>query len=104
MFGLKRGVGAATISEFCGHLHLEAHVGCSPSALRSLMHTLEHIILATTALWEQQGMAHGERRPIIGAVDETFLQRMMLVCMDLASGYLLREAMAVKRTYDTWDR
>jgi hypothetical protein len=103
VFGLKRGVGAETISEFFGHLHLEAHVGCSPSALRSVMQTLEHIILETAAVWEQQGIAHGERRPIIGAVDETFLQRMILVFMDLASGYLLMEEMAVHRTYDTWD-
>jgi hypothetical protein len=35
-------------------------------------------------------------------VDETFLQRMMLVFMDLASGYLLMEEVAVDRTYDTW--
>ena len=102
MFGLKRGVGAETISEFFGRLHLEAHVGCSPSALRSVMHTLERIILDTAAAWEQEGIAHGEIRPIIGAVDETFLQRMMLVFMDLASGYLLMEEVAVDRTYDTW--
>ncbi len=103
MFGLKRGVGAETISEFFGRLHLETPVGCSPSALRSVMQTLEHIILETAAVWEQQGIAHGEIRPIIGAVDETFLQRMILVFMDLASGYLLMEEMAVNRTYDTWD-
>ncbi len=101
-FGLKRGVGAETLSEFFGRLHLEAHVGCSPSALRSLMHTLEQTILETAAVWEQQGIAHGEIRPIIGAVDETFLQRLMLVFMDLASGYLLVEEVAVDRTYDTW--
>jgi hypothetical protein len=35
-------------------------------------------------------------------VDETFLQRMMLVFMDLVSGYLLMEEVAVDRTYDTW--
>ncbi len=35
--------------------------------------------------------------------DETFLPRMILVFMDLASGYLLMEEMAVNRTYDTWD-
>jgi len=103
VFGLKRGVGAETLSAFFGHLHLEAHVGCSPSALRSVMHTLEHLILETAAGWEQQGIAHGEIRPIIGAVDETFLQRMMLVFMELASGYLLMETIAVNRTYDTWD-
>src|SRR5262252_7610194 len=83
VFGLKRGVGAETISEFFGRLHLEAHVGCSPSALRRVMHTLERLILETTAAWEKEGIAHGEIRPVIGAVDETFLQRMMLVCMDL---------------------
>ncbi len=53
------------------------------------MHTLERIILETAAVWEQEGIAHGEIRPIIGAVDETLLQRMMLVFMDLASSYLL---------------
>jgi hypothetical protein len=102
MFGLKRGVGAETMSEFFGRLHLEAHLGCSPSALRSLMRRLEQTILATAAAWERQGIAHGEIRPIIGAVDETFLQRLMLVFMDLASGYLLVEEVAVDRTYDTW--
>lgn len=102
VFGLKRGVGAETLREFFGHLHLEAHVGCSPSALRCVMHTLEQIIAETAAVWEQEGVAHGEIRPIIGAVDETFLQRMMLVFMDLASGYLLMEEVAVDRSYDTW--
>jgi len=98
VFGLKRGVGAETLSEFFGHLRLQAQVGCSPSALRNVMHNLERIILETAATWEKEGIAHGEIRPVIGAVDETFLQRMMLVCMDLASGYWLREAVAVDRS------
>src|SRR5262249_58813862 len=91
VFGLKRGVGAETRSEFFGRLRLEAHVGCSPSALRSVIHTLERLLLDTAAAWEQEGIAHGEIRPVIGAVDETFLQRMMLVFMDLATGYVLLE-------------
>lgn len=102
MFGLKRGGGAETISEFFSRLHLEAHVGCSPGALRGVMQALEQAILETAAAWERDGVAHGEIRPIIGAVDETFLQRMMLVFVDLASGYLLAEEVAVDRTYDTW--
>jgi len=102
VFGLKRGVGAETISEFFGRLHLEAHVGCSPSALRRVMHTLERLILETTAAWEKEGIAHGEIRPVIGAVDETFLQRMMLVFMDLATGYLLMEEVAADRSFATW--
>jgi hypothetical protein len=101
-FGLKRGVGADSLSEFFLRLRLETHVGCSPSALRSLMQTLEHAIRETTVAWEREGMAQGDLRPIIGAVDETFLSRLMLVLMDLASGYLLVEEVAPDRTYDTW--
>jgi hypothetical protein len=102
VFGLKRGVGAETLSEFFGRLHLEGRVGCSPSALRGVMQTLERLILETAAAWEKEGIVHGEIRPVIGAVDETFLQRMMLVFMDLATGYLLMEEVATDRSFDTW--
>jgi len=101
-FGLKRGVGAETICEFFVRLRLEMHVGCSPSALRSFMDVLEQAILETAQAWEHKGIAAGEIRPIIGAVDETFLERMMLVFMDLVSGYLLFEEVAPDRTYATW--
>jgi hypothetical protein len=102
VFGLKRGVGAETLSEFFSRLRLEGHVGCSPSALRTIMHTLERLILETAVAWEQEGIAHGEIRPVIGAVDETFLQRLMLVFMDLATGYVLMEEVAADRSFDTW--
>jgi hypothetical protein len=101
-FGLKRGVGAETISEFFGRLRLETHMGCSPSALRGMMQALEHVILETAAAWEHEGIAAGEVRPIIGAVDETFLEHMMLVFMDLVSGYLVFEEVAEDRSYATW--
>ena len=60
------------------------------------------VLLETAAAWEREGRAAGEIRPIIGAVDETFWERMMLVCMDLASGYLLVEEVAAERSYATW--
>jgi hypothetical protein len=101
-FGLKRGVGLATLSEFFTHLRLATQVGCSPSALRGVMEVLEAAILETTAAWEREGVAAGEMREIIGAVDETFLERMMLVFIDLVSGYLVFEEVAEQRTYDTW--
>jgi DNA-binding transcriptional ArsR family regulator len=101
-FGLKRGVGAETLREFFSRLHLEEQVACSPSALRTVMHLLERLILEIAAGWEKDGIAHGEIRPVIGAVDETFLKQMMLVFMDLATGYLLMEEVAADRRYDTW--
>jgi hypothetical protein len=101
-FGLKRGVGLDTMSEFFTRLHLATQVGCSPSALRGVMPALEAALLETTAAWEQQGCASGAMREVIGAVDETFLERMILVCMDLPTGYLLLEEVADDRTYTTW--
>jgi hypothetical protein len=102
IFGLKRGVGLDTMSEFFARLHLETQAGCSPSALRQVMQTLETALLETAEAWEQDGCAGGEVREIIGAVDETFLERMMLVCLDLSTGYLLLEAVAEDRTFATW--
>jgi len=101
-FGLKRGVGLDTMSEFFARLHLEMQVGCSPSALRGVMQALEAALLETAAAWEQEGCASGEVREVIGAVDETFLEHMVLLCMDLATGYLLLEEVADDRTYTTW--
>src|SRR5215510_9031695 len=101
-FGLKRGVGLDTISEFFVRLHLATQVGCSASALRGVMQALEAAILETARAWEQAGQAHEAGRELIGAVDETFLEQMMLVCMDLRTGYLLLEEVAADRTYATW--
>jgi hypothetical protein len=100
-FGLKRGVGLETMREFFVRLPLETQVGCAPSALRGVMQTLEGTLLETAAAWEQDGRASGEMREIIGAVEETFWERMMLVFMDLSTGYLLREEVAEDRPYAT---
>ena len=102
VFGLKRGVGAETMSAFFGCLHVEQHVGCSPTTLRALMEQLEALILETSEAWEREGIAQGQIGPIVGSVDETFLQRMMLVFMDLMSGYVLLEEVANERTYESW--
>jgi len=101
-FSLKRGVGAETISEFFSHLRLGTHLGCSPSALRSVIQRLEEVIVEIGHSWQEEGVRGGEAGPVIGAVDETFFARMMLVFMDLVSGYLLFEEVAEDRTYATW--
>src|SRR5260221_12058317 len=66
------------------------------------MAVLETALLETAEAWEQEGIAEGKVRESMGAVDETFLQRMMLVFMDLVSGSLVFEEVAEQRTYETW--
>ena len=101
-FGCKRGVGLDTMSEFFARLRLETQVGGSPSALRGVMQALEAALLETAEAWEKEGRADGEEHEIIGAVDETFFEPMILVFMDLKTGSLLLEEMAKDRTYTTW--
>ena len=90
------------MSESFERLRLERQVGCSPSALRGVMSALEAALLETAGAWEKDACAGDEVREIIGAVDETFLAQMMLVLMDLRTGYLLLEDVAEDRTYTTW--
>jgi Family of unknown function (DUF6399)/IclR helix-turn-helix domain len=101
-FGLKRGVGLDTISEFFSHLHLEMQMGSSPGALRGVMQALERAVEETGHAWEQAAIAAGEAPEIIGAVDETFLERLLLVFLDLPTGYLLLEEAVEDRSYATW--
>jgi hypothetical protein len=101
-FGLRRGVGAETMSTFFADVRLEQHLGCSPSTLRTVMAQLEDLILEITEEWEREGLAQGQVGPIVGSVDETFLEQMMLVFMDLVSGYVLHEETAEDRSYETW--
>jgi hypothetical protein len=56
----------------------------------------------TGRAWEQDGVAAGEVREMIGAVDETFLEQMMLVFQDVPTGYIVQEAVADERSYATW--
>ena len=101
-FGLKRGVGLETVSEFFARLHLEAQVGCSPPALRSVMQVWERALLKTVETWEHEACTGAVVHEIMGAVDATFVERMMLVLIDLPTGYLVLEAVADDRTYTTW--
>src|SRR3989442_1820499 len=66
------------------------------------MEALAGTVEETAQGWEQDGVAAGEVREIIGAVDETFLERMMRVVQDVPTGYIRQEAVADDRTYATW--
>jgi hypothetical protein len=102
-FGLKRGVGAETSRAFCGRLRLETPVGCAPSALSGGLHALAPALLETATAWEPEGVAAGEGRPSMGAVDDTFWERRRLGCMALGRGSRLCEAVAAERPSTPWD-
>ena len=66
------------------------------------MEALAVTVEETAQVWEQDGGAAGEVREIIGAVDETFLEQLILVFQDVSTGYIVQEEVADDRTYATW--
>jgi hypothetical protein len=103
VFGIMRGVGAESLSLFFNLIHLQTHIGVSPSAIRTIRREMEARILRYQQEQEseQRQQAKCSLEICVGA-DETFFHEMLLVFMDLSSGYLFVEEAARNRTYDTW--
>jgi len=100
-FGLKSGVGAETLSEFFKMVRVDGHVGVSPSALRGQISKMEVLLPQFQAACEK-----GHSKPvrhIVAGVDETFFgDFLILVMMDLRSGYLVLEEITEDRCFETW--
>lgn len=102
-FGIKRGAGAETISEFFRAIRIETHVGTSPTAIRNMRQQIEALILEYGEKYQEEGAKNSDSLEVTGGVDETFFNQMMiLVLLDLRSGYILMEEASDNRTYKTW--
>ena len=67
-----------------------------------MMPAVTQTMLETGHAWEQDGVTAGEVREMIGAVDETCVEQMMLVSQDGSTGDMVQEEVADDRTYATW--
>ena len=102
-FGIKGGVGAERLSCFFKRIRLEKHVGISPTALLTLLRRMEEEIDAYRQVYEEEQRKTGKHQEVVASGDETFFKEVMiLVLMDLSSGYLLVEEEAKDRSYETW--
>lgn len=100
MFAIRRSVGAGHLSEYFALLRIDMHVGISESALRKLIHVMENLIPVFQEMCEAQQA--GTARKAVLAGDETFFDSVLLVLIELTSGYLLIEESADDRSYETW--
>ena len=100
-FGLKSGVGANTLSLFFKMIRIDTHVDVSVSALRTQLNQMETLLPTFQSLCEKQ--IKKQPHKIIAGLDETFFgEFIILVLMDLRSGYLLLEDVSDDRCFDTW--
>lgn len=99
VFGIRCGVGMETISEFFKLLRLEKHIGISASSLHRKVAEIEVLILEYKETFEKK---HGGIAGAVVGADETFFDKMIVVMIELSTGYILLEEPAENRTYETW--
>lgn len=101
VFALQGGIGCERLSEFFHLLRLERHIGVSPSALRRLRTRMEEKILEYQQKQQAQ-LKDAKEVEICAAADEKFFDQVVLVMLDLPSGYILVEELTENRQYQTW--
>ena len=100
-FGIQHHVGADALSDFFKMIRINTHVGVSPGAMLNQLKRMEELL--PTFQQQCEALAPSGTRKAVLAADETFFSQMMiLVLMDLSSGYLVLESIAADRTFDTW--
>ena len=105
IFGIKHGVGSEALSEFFELLRLKSQIGISPTALRRLELQMRSQILAYGEQQHQEVKLTNFPLEILAGADETFFpgfDGIILVLMDLVSGYILMEKKTSDRKYQTW--
>ena len=100
-FGMECHVGADKLSRFFKLIRIDTHVGISSSALRQQLSRMESLL----PLFQQrcESGVSAQTRSAVVAMDETFFgDFLILVLMDLSSGYLILEDVSHDRRFDTW--
>jgi len=100
-FGIRHGVGADMISDFFQLLRLEKHAGVSVSSIKTMRKKIEKLIIEFQEIHQSSDISEKPLK-IVGGVDETFFEEMILVLMDLSSGFIFFEEASDNRTYKTW--
>lgn len=105
VFGVVGGAGADTLRRFFVLAGIAPLVACSPSTLRRTLGTMVHALgdwgdATGKALGD--AVRAGPERLLSLALDETWKRSMILVAMDVASGFILAEAHATARDAATW--
>ena len=105
-FAIKGGVGAGRIEEFLTQLRLEKYAGVSRQSIHRMVKEIEGSILRYKELREKELSGRNimsakeeiEYLEVVLGLDETWLDKMLLVCQELSSGFLFLSMQAKKET------
>lgn len=102
VFCLKEGIGCETVAEFFRLLRLERHVGVSVASLRQIRSQMETQIIHYGQEQPKTLNPSGPPLEICASADETFFEQVVLVLLDLSSGFIVVEAITEDYRYETW--
>jgi len=88
MFALKSGNGAGRLREFFELLELGHYTGVSETTILKIIKRVEALILSYKEAVESDMTEKAESVKLILGVDETWFDKMYLVCQELSSGYI----------------
>jgi hypothetical protein len=89
-FMLEGGVGAERVSVFLRRARLDREIAASPTALRTYIKELEGLLARYGKI--QEDAQQGKLKQLVVGADETFFRELLiLVLMELSSGYILLE-------------
>jgi hypothetical protein len=102
LFGLECGVGSDKLSQFFKLIRIDAPVGVSASALHRQLNQMERLLAQFQVECGKKQIEKSSRKAVV-AMDEAFFgDFLILVLMDLCSGYLLLEEVSEDRRFDSW--
>ena len=102
IFALQGGIGCERLSQFFRLLRLQRHIGVSPTALRSLRTRMESAIIDYQQQQHKVIENISSQVEVCAAADETFFDQVILVMLDLPSGYIFVEEITDNCQYETW--
>ena len=85
-------------------MRLQNHVGVSPTALRSLRARMESVIIEYQQRQNELIDKISSDVEVCLAADETFFEGVILVMLDLPSGYIFVEEITEDCQYETWQQ
>jgi hypothetical protein len=103
IFGLKFNIGADTLAIFFSLIGLDIYVGLSAASINRLEIHARGLLKKYEAELQPTLDKLSSEKDLLGGADETFFKRfMVIVFMDLPSGFLFNETFAKDRTFQTW--
>jgi Family of unknown function (DUF6399) len=104
IFCFQHGVGLESLSKFFRLLRLDRHIGVSPSSLGKIRAMMETEILVYQQAQQSALSNPAHQVEVCGGIDETFFDQVVLVMLDLPSGFILVEEITSDCCFETWQQ